>query len=118
MWKKIAWWFWELLSVPSSFRAQPWKFARNQTFHGYLIGGLPVFFYPDSLVIVAVGYMVWEQIQILGFDGEPSDSLEDFAHVMTIGLAAQLHEPALVLAQLMFLAAGIMWRVEEKQRGE
>ena len=107
----------ELLKTPSAFRGRPWAYGRNQFLHGYAIGGLPVYLWPEGLPIFVAFYISWEQIQLLWYNGELSDGMEDFAHFMTIALAVYLHQPALMLVQLLFLAAGILFRYEEKWGG-
>lgn len=109
-------WLFELLRTPSSFPTDPWGYARNQLSHGYLIGGLPVLIFPWLAVPVILIYLLWENHQIQFYDSELSDSIEDFANVLTILLAVVLHNPALLFVHFLFLLVGIQKRVEERHR--
>lgn len=110
-------WIFKLLRSPSSFPADPWGYARNQMGHGYIVGGLPVYIWPNSIVLVWLVYLIWEQIQLIKYNGELSDGLEDFTQVLAISLAVYLHQPALMVVQLMFMLVGILFRYEEKWDG-
>lgn len=110
---RIIAWLTAALRTPSSFPAQPWAYARNQFGHGYIVGGLPAALWPPAFVIVLFGYMVWEAVQILRYGSRISDSLDDYANVMTVALAAALHEPALLIVHALYLASGVMGRLED-----
>ena len=111
-------WLFELLRTPSSFPADPWGYARNQIGHGYIVGGLPVLIWPPLIVPLIIGYILWEDLQITLFLADLSDSLEDLANVAVVALAAWLMQPLILVIHLLFLAAGIRRRVEERNRAK
>lgn len=105
----------DLLRSPSAYRGQPWAYARNQIGHGYIVGGLPVWLLgPGALVPLLILYAVWEAIQWRRYGADLSDCIEDAAHVLAVALAVALAAPALLLVHALYLAAGIVWRIEQQ----
>lgn len=104
----------DLIRKPSSFRADPWGHARNQFLHGYAIGLLGTIWLGWWLVIPF--YLLVEAYQITARDGEVSDSVEDFANVLVMVFAATAMHPGFFLIHALYLIAGLLWRMEERDR--
>lgn len=117
----IRWLLW-LLRTPTAFPADPWRYARNQLGHGYLVGGLGALLL--GLHIVLPGYILWEWLQRRFHGADLSDGIEDFANVATIGFAAAVWQaggtawPAFIAIHTIYLAAGMAYRREQQRATE
>lgn len=113
----------DLIRKPSSFRADPWGHARNQFLHGYAIGLLGTWLTGWLLGIpgwafVIPFYLLIEAYQITARDGEISDSVEDFANVLVMIFAATALHPGFFIIHALYLIAGLLWRMEDRDRQE
>ncbi len=106
-------WLTGLLKSPSSFQGDPWGYLRNQVGHAYLVGGLPVLL-GVPLILVLLGYAIWEAVQYLRYNAELYDNLEDIAHVALIGFATHFWLPEFGIVQALFLGAGFFYRASER----
>ncbi|PZQ99935.1 MAG: hypothetical protein DI533_04715 [Cereibacter sphaeroides] len=106
-------WLVALLKSPSSFRADPWGYFRNQMGHAYIVGAIPVLA-GVPLILVLVAYAAWEAVQFFRYDAELYDNFEDMAHVALIGFATYFWLPEFGIVQALFLGAGFFYRVAER----
>ena len=103
-------WLIDLIQTPSAFRDDPWGYARNQIGHGYAIGFLGTLWLGWWWVIPF--YIAIEVYQITARGGEVSDSIEDFANVAVMVLAATTLHPGYLAIHAIYLLAGFIWRRE------
>lgn len=106
-------WLIGLWRTPSDFKGAPWEYALNQLGHGYLIGGLPVLIWgPDALLPLILVYLaVVELPQIVLWQGQIADGLEDAAHVATVAVAVAYGVWPALGAHVLFVAAGTVARM-------
>ncbi len=98
-----------LLKTPSSFPRDAKGWTINQTGHAYIVGGgLALAGMP--LVLILIGYAIWETVQWLRYGAEPWDCLEDTAHVMMIACATRYKLPAFFFVHAIFLLSGYLQR--------
>lgn len=98
-----------LLKTPSSFEGQPWAFARNQIGHGYILGGglTLLLSLPAAMAI----YLAIEAVQVVFFESELWDSVEDYAFFLAIAFAAAFNFWPLLVIHSLFLIAGTCRRL-------
>lgn len=106
-----------LLTSPSFFRRDPWGFARNQSGHGYIVGGLgtllaQAWLGPWGVPAVLAVYALWEWVQVGRYGGEVWDSIEDMANVAVIAAATVNPETFLwfMAIHALYLGAGFLRR--------
>lgn len=104
-------WLIALLKSPSSFKADPWGYLRNQIGHAYVVGGLLALVLP--LWLIFAGYAAWEAVQWRFYDAEAWDGFEDTANVMLIACAVHFLIWPLVVVHALFLGAGFLRRKGE-----
>lgn len=103
-----------LLKTPSAFPADPRGYLENQTGHAYIVGG-GLAYTGLPLVVILIGYLLWEAVQWWWYDALLWDCLEDTAHVMIVACAVRYLLPMLVVVQLLFMAAGYLQRTSIQQ---
>lgn len=115
-----------LLHSPSSYRAQPWAYARNQIGHG-AVGALwfdlslrlPLLAALPIMAVGVVGYVVWEFWQWRNADAEAWDNFDDTANVMQWAMAAACLPYSswlaggVLAASLLGLVSGVLRRIDE-----
>lgn len=97
----------DLLRSPSAYEHDRWGFARNQLGHGYIVGGFGALFVGWWILPV---YAAWEAVQMDQYRSKPWDSVDDFANVMTIALAAITNQPLFLAAHAAYLISGWLRR--------
>jgi hypothetical protein len=112
-----------LFQTPSSFRADPWGYLRNQVAHGYLIGGAGTLILtaqgwsPDlALAVVLALYGLWELAQWRLARAEGWDCLEDVAFVAVVAISVARGVPEGLVVHALFLAAGFRRRRADQGR--
>lgn len=92
------------LRNPKAYRSDPKGYAVNQLGHLALGAGLLWFGVPFA--VVALGFGVWEIVQVNRFGAEAWDSLEDLAFVV----AGAFLDPVAAIVAGLFLVSGIVRR--------
>lgn len=110
----IYWFLYQLWRTPSDFEGRPWAYALNQLGHGYLIGGLPTALWgPAALLPVIIFYLIIVELpQLLLWNGELADGIEDAAHVATVAVAVAYGVWPALVAHALFVAAGLVARMQ------
>lgn len=100
-----------LLTNPSSFKGEPLLHVRNQLGHLFLVGFLPVFFFPWLLPFILGLYALWEYVQWRFYGAEDWDCIEDFGHVFAGTLAT--FSGLVLFVSLIWIASGAVRRASE-----
>lgn len=99
----------DLLRTPSSFEGDPRGFLINQLGHMFIFGYMPVHYFGYwGILAIPLYIIIVEATQVLLFDGEIWDGLEDSAYV---SLGALVWFTFLALVPLaLFLLSGVYRR--------
>ena len=104
----------ELLTEPDGFTGRPWGFARNQARHALIGLGATLLVGPVPAILL---YAAWEYAQWQWFRAKAWDGAEDLGF-FAAGALAVATSPWVLVVALLFWAAGILRRIEERHHAD
>ncbi|WP_299671641.1 hypothetical protein [uncultured Roseobacter sp.] len=120
-WLRKAWdWIAHLWKNPDGYYGRPIKYAINQgPGHFVAVGFIPVAVFDFSILILLIGFGVWEVTQWHFRGADPYDCVEDWCFVAA-GALSGLHwimTLLIVPVALVFWANGVLLRIKERRDG-
>lgn len=99
----------DFLRTPSGFERDPKGFLINQLGHMFIFGYIPVYYFGCwGLLAIPLYIILVEVVQVLLFEGEVWDGLEDSAYVSLGALVG--FTPLALVPLALFLLSGVYRR--------
>ena len=104
-----------MLTEPDGFTGGPWGFAKNQAWH--TAGGAAATLIVGPVAAIAIYAIVWEYVQWRWYGAQAWDNAEDLGF-FAAGALVVATSPWVLVVALLFWAAGILRRIEERHHAD